>query len=92
MPISAAASLAQRAADDVFLATFIKLTAQGHRLSPKPGAAYAPKRIVEHSDAKRYSKHQMAEAMRRLLDTGVLRIETQGPPSRRYDVLVTNTN
>lgn len=83
----AAVSLANRAADDVFLANFIKLTAQGHRLSAKPCATYAPKRVTEQPDAKRYSKRQMAEAMQRLLDSGVLRIETHGPPSRRYDVL-----
>jgi hypothetical protein len=34
----------------------------------------------------------MAEAMQRLLDAGVLRVETNGPPSRRYDVLVATTN
>jgi hypothetical protein len=30
----------------------------------------------------------MAEAMQWLVDAGVLKIETEGPPSRRYDVLV----
>lgn len=88
----AATSLAQRAADDVFLSTFIKLTAQGHRLSPKPCATYAPKIIAEHPNAKGYTKAKMKDAMQRLLDSGVLRIETHGPPSRRYDVLVATRN
>lgn len=65
-------SLAQRAADDLFLATLIKLNAQGHRLSPKPCATYAPKVIAERPNAKGYSKAKMKDAMQRLLDAGVL--------------------
>lgn len=84
----AVASLASRAADDLFLTTFVKLTAQGHRLSPKPCATYAPKMVAEHPSAKGYTKAKMKDAMQRLMDAGALRIETQGPPSRRYDVLV----
>ncbi|WP_445216193.1 AAA family ATPase [Bradyrhizobium sp. Pa8] len=86
----AAVSLANRAADDVFLSTFVKLTAQGYRLSPKPCATYAPKMIAEN--VKGYTKAKMKEAMQRLMDAGVLRIETQGPPSRRYDMLVTTVH
>jgi hypothetical protein len=76
----------------VFLSVFLKLTGQGHRLSPKPCATYAAKRVAEHADAKGYTKAKMAEAMQRLLDAGVLRAETSGPPSRRYDVLVAMVN
>jgi hypothetical protein len=82
----AAVSLANRAADDVFLSTFIKLTTQGHRLSPKPCATHAPKVIAEN--VKGYKKTKMKDAMQRLMDAGLLRIETEVPPSRRYDVLV----
>jgi RecA-family ATPase len=59
----AAVSMVHRAADDVFLSVFLKLTGQGHRLSPKPCATYAPKRI-----------------------------ETEGPPPRRYQMVVKTTN
>jgi hypothetical protein len=86
----AAVTLAHRAADDTFLTTFIKLTAQGHRLSPKPCATYAPKVISEN--IKGYNKAKMKDAMQRLMDAGVLRIETHGPPSRRYDVLIAVSN
>jgi hypothetical protein len=34
----------------------------------------------------------MKDAMQRLMDAGVLRIETHGPPSRRYDVLIAVSN
>jgi hypothetical protein len=88
----AVVSMANRAADDVFLAVFLKLTNQGHRLSPKPCATYAAKRVAEHADAKGYTKQKMAQAMQRLLDAGVLQVETNGPPSRRYDVLVAVAN
>jgi RecA-family ATPase len=88
----AVVSIVNRAADDVFLAVFLKLTAQGHRLSPKPCATFAAKRVTEHPDAKGYTKQKMAQAMQRLLDAGVLRVETNGPPSRRYDVLVAAAN
>jgi hypothetical protein len=79
----AVVGMANRAADDVFLAIFLKLTGQGHRLSPKPCSTYAAKRVAEHPDAKGYTKQKMAEAMQRLLDGGVLRVETNGPPSLR---------
>jgi RecA-family ATPase len=39
-------NLSNRAADDVFLAVFLKMTRQEHRLSPKPCATYAPKRVA----------------------------------------------
>jgi hypothetical protein len=88
----AVVSTTNRAADDVFLSVYLKLTGQGHRLSPKPCATYAAKRVADHADAKGYTKHKMAEAMQRLLDAGVLRVEASGPPSRRYDVLVASAN
>jgi RecA-family ATPase len=88
----AVASLISRKADDVFLAVFLKLTGQGQRLSPKKCSTYAPKRVAEHPDAKGYTSQRMADSMQRLLDNGVLKIETEGPPSRRYDVLVVTAN
>jgi RecA-family ATPase len=86
------AGMISRKADDVFLAVFLKLTGQGQRLSPKKCSTYAPKKVAEHADAKGYTSQRMAEAMQRLLDDGVLKIETEGPPSRRYDVLVATAN
>lgn len=83
----AGASLSQRAADDVFLTTFIKLNAQGQTFSHKACATYAPKKISEHPDSKGYNAKAMAAAMQRLLDAGVLKIETAGPPSKKRSVL-----
>ena len=90
---SAAMNLANRAADDVFMKVFRKMTGVGLRFSPKNTAAtYAPKKISEHPDAKGYSKAKMAQAMQRLLEAGVLKIEAEGPPSKRYDYLVATVN
>jgi hypothetical protein len=84
----AVVTMANRAADNVFLAVFLKSVAQGHRLSPKPCSSYAAERVAEHSDAKDHTKANMDEAMQRLLDAGVLRVKTDGPSSRRYDVVL----
>jgi RecA-family ATPase len=86
-PDTGAMALASRAADDVFLSVFVKMCAQGQRLSPNTGVAYAPKKISGHADAKGYTSRRMAEAMQRLLDAGVLKISSDGPPSRRRDTL-----
>jgi len=67
--------------------TNLKLTAQGQSFSHKPCATYVPKKISEHPDAKSSNTKAMAAAMQRLLDAGILRIGTEGPPSKRRTVL-----
>ncbi|MET4041595.1 AAA family ATPase [Bradyrhizobium sp. RT6a] len=85
----ATTSLANRAADDVFMNVFWKMTAIGIRFShKKTSATFAAKEIAKHPDAKGYTKEKMAQAMQRLLEAGTLKIEAEGPPSRRYDYLV----
>jgi hypothetical protein len=81
-----------KSADDVFMAVFSKLTGQGQALGPNVGPTYAPKKISGHPDAKGYDKQKLAGAMQRLLDIGRLRIEVNGPPSRRYTQLVAALN
>jgi hypothetical protein len=86
------AKVLNKSADDVFMAVFSKLTDQGQALGPNIGPSYAPKKISGHPDAKGYTKIDLAGAMQRLLDTGRLRIEVTGPPSRRYTQLVAALN
>jgi RecA-family ATPase len=86
------AKVLNKSADDVFMAVFSKFTAQGQPLGPNVGPSYAPKKISGHSDAKGYTKANLAEAMQRLLDSGRLKIEVTGPPSRRYTQLVAALN
>src|SRR5439155_22092719 len=89
----AAANMANRAVDDVFMNIFWKMTAVGIRFShKKTSATYAPKEIAKNPEAKGYSKERMAQAMQRLLEVGTLKIEEQGPPSRRYEYLVASVN
>lgn len=91
-PDPAVARVINKSADDVFMAVFLKLTAQGQALGPNVGPSYAPKKISKHPDAKGYDAHKLAAAMQRLLDAGTLRIEVTGPPSRRYTQLVATSN
>jgi RecA-family ATPase len=86
------ANVLNKSADDMFMAVFAKLTAQGQAVGPNVGPSYAPKKISSHPDAKGYSKGDLAAAMQRLLDLGWLRIEVTGPPSRRYTQLMAALN
>lgn len=84
----AAVSMANRQVDDVFMKIFWKLTSIGHKFSPKRSNAYAPTNFAKHPDAGGYSKTKLEQAMNRLLESGTLKIEEQGPPTRRTSVLV----
>jgi hypothetical protein len=83
-PDPVVAKVLNKTADDVFMAVFAKLRGQGQALGPNVGPSYAPAKLAKHPDAKGYSKPVFAAAMQRLLDSGRLRIEVTGPPSRRY--------
>lgn len=85
-------ALLHTAADSAFMTVFLKLTEQGHTLGPNVGPSYAPKKICAQPDAKGISRQSLADAMQRLLDKGVLKIEVTGPPSRRYTQLVATSN
>lgn len=93
VPVSVPSSLeriaAEKAAEDLFLQLFDRLTAQGetfnhHRSSP----TYAPRRLAEHPQANGTAGTIFAAAMQRLLDAGTIRIESYGRPSRPYSKLV----
>jgi hypothetical protein len=89
---SVAADLINKKADDIFLTVFLKLIQQGQRLGPNQGPSYAAKKVSEQPEAKGFNSKTMAGAMQRLLNAGVLRIETTGAPSRRYDQLLPASN
>ena len=85
---SAAQALLDAQADKQFLAILSKLIRQGQKVSPNVSQSYAPKLIAEHPDGKGFDKKQMAAAMQRLLDKELIKIDEDGPPSRRYKRLV----
>jgi len=85
---SPANMLLEARAERIFLEVLEKITEQGRNLSPSPSAAYAPKLIAAHPDAKGVSKKVLEEAMARLLDAGRIKIETIGPKSRETRRLI----
>jgi DNA polymerase len=74
--------VAERAtkADEVFLNLLKKFTAQGQKVSPNKSNTYAPSRFSEHPEALGISKDELKRAMQRLLDAGVIKVES-GPRS-----------
>lgn len=78
--------------DELFLSVFSKLTSQGQTLGPNKSPSYAPKRIAIQPEAKGIKSTKLADAMQRLLDAGKLRIDEDGPPSRRRQFLVATAN
>ena len=75
------------ATDKLFLELIEMFTAQGQNLSPKTGTTYAPTKLAAHPKAKGYNKTQFKASMQRLLDAGVIKIVTDGPPSRQRSKL-----
>jgi len=58
------------------------------RLSPSPGANYAPVRFATHHHARGIRKAEFEKAMDELLTDGEIAVEEVGPPSRRLQKLV----
>jgi len=75
-------------ADEVFLALLAKFMEQGRDVSPLPSPAYGPSVFAKETDAKGVTKRAFGEAMSRLLNSGAVRIEAHGPPSRQRKRLV----
>jgi hypothetical protein len=54
-PDPVAEKVLNKSADDVFMAVFQKLTAQGQALGPNVGPSYAPKKISGQPEAKGFT-------------------------------------
>lgn len=74
-------------AERVFLKLLQVFDAQGRRVNHAGGATYAPKLFAEHQESEGLSKRAFKAAMEGLLASGKVRIETEGPPSRRVSYL-----
>jgi RecA-family ATPase len=74
--------------------TFMKLLRlterQGVRVNAKSSTSYAPTVFARRTDAEGITKRAFAGAMERLLNKGQIRIEHEGPPSRRVSYLTAN--
>lgn len=85
---SPSAGLINQQADKTFLAVLGKFNEQGVNVSANAGPTYAPSRIAEHHDCKGVSKKELKAAMARLLDTGAIRVVTEGSKSRERSRLI----
>jgi len=81
---------AEQAADQMFLSCLIKADLQGFHVSHKVGPTYAPAAFAKMEIARnaRLSVRALADGMQRLLDSGQIRVETSGPPSKLRTRLV----
>ncbi|MEM6410693.1 MAG: AAA family ATPase [Pseudomonadota bacterium] len=80
----------QAKADRVFLKLLDEFTVQGRKVNHAGGSTYAPKVFAEHPGSERMTKRTLAAAMNRLLAAEHIRVEVEGPPSKKRSFLVAN--
>jgi RecA-family ATPase len=79
---------AERKAERVFLTLLAQFEREGRSVSHKPSQTYAPALFAQHPDAERITKPHFAKAMDRLFAISRIKLEEHGPPSRRYQKIV----
>lgn len=75
-------------AERVFLALLRTCAEQGRKVNHAGGTTYAPKVFAANPQAEGVAQAGFKRAMETLLADGRIRIETEGPPSRRVSYLV----
>ncbi len=75
-------------ADREFLDYLGRVIAQGDSVSHQPSPSYAPSVMAKRFADEGARKSELEKAMQRLLNSGKVRVEEHGPPSRRYRRLV----
>lgn len=78
-------------AERVFLSLLAELAKQGRKVSPKASSMYAPKVFAGLPGSEGVSKRAFQAAMEKLLSNGAIRVEEEGPPSKRRAFLVGNS-
>ncbi|MCJ7995889.1 AAA family ATPase [Rhizobium cremeum] len=86
-PSPAAALLAKRA-DDIFIQLLDGINASGQRVSSSKSVTYAPSVMADMPGAAGVKKKELEAAMKRLLASGKLRVEMEGPASKQRQRLV----
>jgi RecA-family ATPase len=81
---------AEKKAEELFVTLLRRVTENGRRVTNKPGTNYAPTVFADEPEAKdaKISKTAFAEAMKRLFASTKIRLDEDGPPSRRRTRLV----
>jgi RecA-family ATPase len=76
--------------DDLFMSLLRRFTDTGRTVSDKVSPSYAPTRFELEPESKRMkiSKAAFAASMARLFAANKIRVEPDGPPSRRYSKIV----
>jgi RecA-family ATPase len=72
----------------IFLDLVVAFNEQGRDVSPNRSPSYAPTVFAKHADAEGLPKGRLEDAMNRLLKEGRIKVETEGPASRRHSRLV----
>jgi RecA-family ATPase len=72
----------------VFVELVVAYERQGRSVSHKSSNAYAPALFAREERAKGLTKRELATAMNRLLDRGVIKIIVEGPNSRQRNRIV----
>lgn len=86
-PSIANALIANRA-DDIFRELLTEINSSGLRVSAAKSSTYAPSVMADMPGAKGFKKRQLEEAMRRLMASGEVKVEMEGPPSKQRQRLV----
>src|SRR5262249_54596090 len=91
VPVGGASTIEQaareQAVEEAFLKGLKRITDQGLAVGPNSGSNYAPSRIAEQAEAKGIRKRDLADAMKRLLNSNKIHVAVEGPPSRRTLIL-----
>ncbi len=80
---------AQNQADEMFLALLHRLAGQGRNVSDATGRNYAPAVFAEESQNGGITRTGFRAAMNRLFVAGKIKVDFEGPPSKRRRFLVT---
>jgi RecA-family ATPase len=81
-------TLVNSTVDKLFLELLGIFTGQGQNVGIITGTTYAPAKMAKHPKAKGYGKDKLAASMQRLLDSGCIKVVTEGSPSRQRSRLV----
>src|SRR5690606_8602322 len=85
---SASNALLNAHAERVFCDALDAVNAAGMRVAVTKGTNYAPRIIADRPDAKGIKQKALEAAMQRLLVDGQIRLEWEGPPSKKRQKLV----
>ena len=85
---SAALRLVHARHNEVFIELLSTINHTGQRVGASTGTSYAPAKMAKMPGANGIGKRELEAAMQRLLETDVIRLIWDGPPSRQRQKLV----